>query len=35
VQSGSELPSLPEHLQHIADAALPFYERLAAYRISV
>jgi hypothetical protein len=28
------LPSLPEHLQPIADAALPFYERLAAYRIS-
>jgi hypothetical protein len=35
VQSGSDLPSLPEHLQRIADAALPFYGRLAAYRISV
>lgn len=35
VQSGSDLPSLPEYLQRIADAALPFYGRLAAYRISV
>ncbi|WP_199799630.1 HAD family hydrolase [Porphyrobacter sp. SLTP] len=35
VQSGSDLPSLPAHLQRIADAALPFYERLAAYQISV
>jgi hypothetical protein len=35
VQSGSDLPSLPEHLKRIADAALPFYGRLAAYRISV
>lgn len=35
VQSRSDLPSLPEHLQRIADAALPFYGRLAAYRISV
>ena len=35
VQSGSGLPSLPGHLQQIADAALPFYERLAAYRITV
>jgi hypothetical protein len=35
VQSGSDLPSLPRHLQQIADAALPFYERLAAYRITV
>lgn len=34
VQSGAALPSLPEHLQHIADAALPYYARLAAYRIS-
>jgi hypothetical protein len=34
-QTGSALPSLPEHLQRIADAALPYYERLAAYRISV
>lgn len=33
-QAGSELPPLPEHLQQIADAALPYYERLAAYRIS-
>lgn len=33
-QAGSALPSLPEHLQRIAEAALPFYERLAAYRIS-
>lgn len=35
VQSGSDLPSLPEHLQRIADAALPFYGQLAGYRISV
>lgn len=35
VQAGSGLPSLPEHLQRIADAAQPYYERLAAYRISV
>lgn len=35
VQSGSELPSLPDHLQRIADAARPYYERLAAYRIAV
>jgi hypothetical protein len=28
------LPSLPDHLRPIADAALPYYERLAAYRIS-
>jgi hypothetical protein len=34
VQSSTDLPSLPDHLQHIADAALPYYERLAAYRIS-
>ncbi len=34
-QSGSALPSLPEHLQRIADAALPYYERLAAYRIAI
>ncbi len=34
VQSGSDLPSLPEHLQRIADAAMPYYERLAACRIS-
>jgi len=33
--AGSGLPPLPEHLQRIADAALPYYERLAAYRISV
>jgi hypothetical protein len=32
--AGSGLPSLPDHLQHIADAARPYYERLAAYRIS-
>ena len=30
----ADLPSLPEHLQPIADAARPYYERLAAYRIS-
>ncbi|WP_296719640.1 HAD family hydrolase [Erythrobacter sp.] len=35
VQAGSELPSLPGHLQRIADAALPYYERLAAYRVAV
>ena len=29
----ADLPSLPEHLKHIADEALPYYERLAAYRI--
>jgi hypothetical protein len=29
------LPSLPDHLQHIADEALPYYERLAAYRLPV
>jgi hypothetical protein len=34
-QGSSALPSLPENLQRIADAALPYYERLAAYRISV
>jgi hypothetical protein len=34
-QPGSDLPSLPEHLQRIADAALPYYDRLAAHRISV
>lgn len=34
-QAGSDLPSLPEHLQRISDAALPYYERLTAYRISV
>jgi hypothetical protein len=28
------LPSLPGHLQRIAEEALPLYERLAAYRIS-
>lgn len=28
------LPSLPDHLQRIADEALPFYERLAAHRIT-
>lgn len=28
------LPTLPEHLQPIADAAQPYYERLAAYRIA-
>jgi hypothetical protein len=33
-QAGSGLPSLPDHLQRIANAALPYYERLAAYRIS-
>lgn len=32
--AGSGLPSLPEHLQRIADAAQPCYDRLAAYRIS-
>jgi hypothetical protein len=30
----ADLPSLPEHLRHIADAALPYYERLAVYRIA-
>ena len=30
-----DLPTLPEQLQHIADAAMPYYEKLAAYRISV
>lgn len=34
VQSGAELPSLPDHLQSIAEAARPYYERLAAHRIS-
>lgn len=29
------LPSLPDHLQQIADEALPYYERLAAYRLPV
>ena len=33
--AGAGLPSLPEPLQRIADAALPYYERLAAYRIAV
>lgn len=33
--AGSDLPSLPDHLQRIADAAQPYYERLAAHRISV
>jgi Sulfotransferase domain len=33
-QTGTGLPSLPDHLRHIADAALPYYERLAAHRIS-
>lgn len=28
------LPALPTHLERIADAALPYYERLAAHRIS-
>lgn len=32
-QAGAELPSLPDHLQRIADAALPLYERLAAHRV--
>ena len=32
--TGTGLPTLPEQLRHIADAALPYYERLAAYRIS-
>jgi hypothetical protein len=31
--ANSGLPSLPAHLQRIAEAALPFYERLAAHRI--
>lgn len=31
---GPGLPPLPDHLQRIADAALPYYERLAAYRMS-
>lgn len=30
---GGGLPSLPDHLQRIADQAQPWYERLAAYRI--
>lgn len=34
VQNGAELPALPEHLQRIADEAQPFYERLAAHRIT-
>lgn len=34
-EAGAGLPSLPDHLQHIADAALPYYERLAAHRIGV
>ena len=34
VQSGTELPTLPDHLQPIAEAALPYYERLATYRIA-
>jgi hypothetical protein len=34
VQSGSDLPTLPAHLARIADAALPYYERLAAHRLS-
>lgn len=32
--SSAALPPLPDHLQHIADEAQPFYERLAAHRIS-
>lgn len=32
-QASSAPPSLPEHLQSIAEAALPYYERLAAHRI--
>jgi hypothetical protein len=28
------LPSLPDHLRRIADAAMPFYDRLAAHRIT-
>jgi hypothetical protein len=33
--AGSALPALPDPLQRIADAAQPYYERLAAYRLSV
>jgi hypothetical protein len=34
VPANPDLPSLPAHLQPIAEAALPFYERLAAHRIA-
>ena len=33
--AGSALPDLPDHLRRIADDAAPYYDRLAAHRLSI